>query len=262
MAKWLATGPTVLMLDEPTRGIDVQAKNEIYELINELTAEGLAIVVVSSELPEVMTVSDRILVLCEGRATEEFDRENATEEAIMHAALARRDSARMKIDREQSNEVSIAHRAGVNVAGDEFAFGELSHSRKRTQHSASNLSQSLSLDRHDTDHPDGRNRPFRRSDIGSIRRVAAGLLKNGLPIEAMGIKLQFTVFGSIVAGLLTGAAAGLFNGIAVTRFQAAAVCGNPGYVQHCTRTNDAVDGRLSRHGTRTNIWCDWNWSFP
>jgi len=87
LAKWLATGPTVLMLDEPTRGIDVQAKNEIYELINELTAEGLAVVVVSSELPEVMTVSDRILVLCEGRATEEFDREHATEESIMHAAL-------------------------------------------------------------------------------------------------------------------------------------------------------------------------------
>lgn len=87
LAKWLATGPTVLMLDEPTRGIDVQSKNEIYELINELTGEGLAIVVVSSELPEVMTISDRILVLCEGHATEEFDRENATEEAIMHAAL-------------------------------------------------------------------------------------------------------------------------------------------------------------------------------
>ena len=87
LAKWLATGPTVLMLDEPTRGIDVQAKSEIYELINELTGEGLAIVVVSSELPEVMTISDRILVLCEGRATGEFERENAKEETIMHAAL-------------------------------------------------------------------------------------------------------------------------------------------------------------------------------
>ena len=87
LAKWLATGPTVLMLDEPTRGIDVQSKNEIYELISELTGDGLAIVVVSSELPEVLTVSDRILVLCEGRATEEFDRANATEEAVMHAAL-------------------------------------------------------------------------------------------------------------------------------------------------------------------------------
>lgn len=87
LAKWLATGPTVLMLDEPTRGIDVQAKNEIYTLINELTQEGLAVIVVSSELPEVMAVSDRILVLCEGCATEEFDRREATEEAIMHAAL-------------------------------------------------------------------------------------------------------------------------------------------------------------------------------
>jgi ribose transport system ATP-binding protein len=89
LAKWLATGPTVLMLDEPTRGIDVRAKNEIYTLINELTADGLTIVVVSSELPEVMTVSDRILVLCEGRAAEEFERDYATEEVIMHAALPR-----------------------------------------------------------------------------------------------------------------------------------------------------------------------------
>lgn len=87
LAKWLATGPTILMLDEPTRGIDVQAKNEIYALIDELTTEGLAVVVVSSELPEVMQVSDRILVLCEGRATKEFRREDATEEAIMHVAL-------------------------------------------------------------------------------------------------------------------------------------------------------------------------------
>lgn len=87
LAKWLATGPNILMLDEPTRGIDVQAKNEIYTLINELTAEGLSVVVVSSELPEVMAVSDRILVLCEGSATMEFGREDATEEAIMHAAL-------------------------------------------------------------------------------------------------------------------------------------------------------------------------------
>ena len=90
MAKWLATQPTVLMLDEPTRGIDVQAKNEIYELMNELTREGLAIVVVSSELPEVMTVSDRILVLSEGRATEQFHRKQASEEAILQAALPRK----------------------------------------------------------------------------------------------------------------------------------------------------------------------------
>ncbi|QEG21601.1 sugar ABC transporter ATP-binding protein [Mariniblastus fucicola] len=87
LAKWLATQPKVLMLDEPTRGIDVQAKNEIYELINELTAEGLAVVMVSSELPEVMAVSDRILVMCEGRATQEFSRDQATDEKILHAAL-------------------------------------------------------------------------------------------------------------------------------------------------------------------------------
>jgi ribose transport system ATP-binding protein len=87
LAKWLATGPRVLMLDEPTRGIDIQAKNEIYALINELTGEGLGILEVSSELPEVMAISDRILVLCEGRVTAEFTREDATEDKIMDLAL-------------------------------------------------------------------------------------------------------------------------------------------------------------------------------
>ena len=90
LAKWLATGPRVLLLDEPTRGIDIQAKEEIYALINELTSDGLAVVAVSSELPEILAVSDRILVLCEGRPTAEFARSEATEEKIMHAALPRK----------------------------------------------------------------------------------------------------------------------------------------------------------------------------
>jgi ribose transport system ATP-binding protein len=90
LAKWLATAPRVLLLDEPTRGIDVLAKHEIYALIDDLTRDGLAVVVVSSELPEILTVSDRILVLCEGRATAEFPRAEATEESIMHAALPRK----------------------------------------------------------------------------------------------------------------------------------------------------------------------------
>ncbi len=90
LAKWLATGPRVLLLDEPTRGIDIQAKEEIYALINELTNNGLAVVAVLSELPEILAVSDRILVLCEGRPTAEYARSEATEEKIMHAALPRK----------------------------------------------------------------------------------------------------------------------------------------------------------------------------
>jgi ribose transport system ATP-binding protein len=90
LAKWLATNPKVLLLDEPTRGIDIQAKKEIYALINELTRGGLAVVAVSSELPEILVVSDCILVLCEGRPTAEFARAEATEEKIMHAALPRK----------------------------------------------------------------------------------------------------------------------------------------------------------------------------
>ena len=89
LAKWLATQPKVLLLDEPTRGIDVNAKNEIYKLISELAAAGLAIVMSSSELPEIMTIADRIIVLSEGRQTAAFARATATEESILKASLPR-----------------------------------------------------------------------------------------------------------------------------------------------------------------------------
>jgi ribose transport system ATP-binding protein len=80
------THPKVLFLDEPTRGIDVGAKQEIYAEINRLAAEGLAIVMVSSELPEVLGLSDRILVLHEGELTGEFNKAEATAEIVMVAA--------------------------------------------------------------------------------------------------------------------------------------------------------------------------------
>jgi len=89
IAKWLATQPKVLLLDEPTRGIDVNAKNQIYQLIHELAAAGLAIVVVSSELPEILAIAGRIIVLSEGRQTAEFLKSQATEESILKAALPR-----------------------------------------------------------------------------------------------------------------------------------------------------------------------------
>jgi ribose transport system ATP-binding protein len=87
IAKWLATNPEVLLLDEPTRGIDINAKNEIYILISELAQNGLAIVIVSSELPEIMAITDRIIVLSEGKQTAEFTHSQATEELIMKAAI-------------------------------------------------------------------------------------------------------------------------------------------------------------------------------
>ena len=87
LAKWLANNPLVLLLDEPTRGIDVNAKKEIYTLIDELTRAGLAVVMVSSELPEILAVSDRIMVLAGGRKTAEFTRSEANEENVMKAAL-------------------------------------------------------------------------------------------------------------------------------------------------------------------------------
>ena len=86
LGKWLLTNPKVLFLDEPTRGIDVGAKQEIYAEINKLAATGLAIVMVSSELPEVLGLSDRVLVLHEGKLTGEFTRNEATPEKVMIAA--------------------------------------------------------------------------------------------------------------------------------------------------------------------------------
>ena len=86
IARWLLIDPKLLLLDEPTRGIDVGAKAEIYALIRRLAGQGMAILMTSSELPELLTVADRILVLCEGRLTANLTRAEATEEAIMHAA--------------------------------------------------------------------------------------------------------------------------------------------------------------------------------
>jgi len=86
LAKWLLTQPKVLFLDEPTRGIDVGAKVEIYNIMNDLVDQGVCVVMVSSELPEVLGMSDRILVIHEGRLTGAFAREEATQEKVMHAA--------------------------------------------------------------------------------------------------------------------------------------------------------------------------------
>ena len=86
IGKWLATEPHVLLLDEPTRGIDVGAKQEIYQLVFGLAARGLGVVVVSSEMPELLLLSDRILVMCEGRQTGILPRAQATQEAVMRLA--------------------------------------------------------------------------------------------------------------------------------------------------------------------------------
>ena len=87
LSKWLATNPSILLLDEPTRGIDINAKNEIYKLILKLAASGMGILMVSSELPEIMAVSDRILVMAEGSLTAELDNHGLSEDQILRAAI-------------------------------------------------------------------------------------------------------------------------------------------------------------------------------
>ena len=88
LGKALMTEPQVILLDEPTRGIDVGAKVEVYELVNRLTAEGKAVLLVSSELPELMGMSDRMVILSNGRIGGAFDRDDATQERILAAAMA------------------------------------------------------------------------------------------------------------------------------------------------------------------------------
>ncbi|MCW3090526.1 MAG: sugar transporter ATP-binding protein [Ferruginibacter sp.] len=87
IAKWLATHPKILLLDEPTRGIDIHAKSEIYKLMKLLAAEGMGIIMVSSELPEILSVSDRVLVMCEGDLTADLPINNITEQEILKHAI-------------------------------------------------------------------------------------------------------------------------------------------------------------------------------
>jgi rhamnose transport system ATP-binding protein len=87
LGKWLANNPKLLILDEPTRGIDVGAKAEIHRLMSQLAAEGVAILMISSELPEVLGMSDRVLVMREGRLVAEFDRAEATSETVGAAMM-------------------------------------------------------------------------------------------------------------------------------------------------------------------------------
>jgi len=89
LARWLHTDPAVLILDEPTRGIDVGVKAEFYDMIGALAEDGKAILLISSELPELLALCDRILVMAEGRLTAELSRDEATQESVMQAAVPR-----------------------------------------------------------------------------------------------------------------------------------------------------------------------------
>ena len=87
LSKWLNAHPKLLILDEPTRGIDVRTKAEVHHMINDLAAQGLGIILISSDLPEVLAMSDRVLVMREGRQMGLFSRAEATQEVIMTAAM-------------------------------------------------------------------------------------------------------------------------------------------------------------------------------
>jgi ABC-type sugar transport system ATPase subunit len=87
LARWLSIGTRIFIMDEPTRGIDVGSKSEIYQIMNDLTKKGVAIIMISSELPEVLGMSDRIMVMRQGTIVKELSRAEASEEAIMYYAV-------------------------------------------------------------------------------------------------------------------------------------------------------------------------------
>jgi ribose transport system ATP-binding protein/rhamnose transport system ATP-binding protein len=86
LAKWLAMEPAILIVDEPTRGVDVGARAEIYRILRELAGRGMALLVVSSDLPEVLTLADRIIVMADGRTVGDLDGDTADEEAVLRLA--------------------------------------------------------------------------------------------------------------------------------------------------------------------------------
>ena len=105
LAKWLATRPRLLIIDEPTRGIDVGTKAEVHRLLSDLAGDGLAVLMISSELPEVLGMADRVLVVSEGQITADIDRADATAENVMYAATHRDQGvARTAHERSQRSE--------------------------------------------------------------------------------------------------------------------------------------------------------------
>jgi rhamnose transport system ATP-binding protein len=93
ISKWLETSPQVLILDEPTRGIDIGSKVEVHQLIDELAASGIAIILISSDMPEVLAMSDRVVVMREGRQMAIFDHSVVTQERVLSAAMGQMDDA-------------------------------------------------------------------------------------------------------------------------------------------------------------------------
>ena len=86
IGRWLATNPQILILDEPTRGVDVGAKSEIYAIMNQLVKEGMSIIMISSEMPEIINMSDRVYVMCGGKVSGCLDHTEVTQEGIMQLA--------------------------------------------------------------------------------------------------------------------------------------------------------------------------------
>jgi rhamnose transport system ATP-binding protein len=125
ISKWLETKPKVLILDEPTRGIDVGAKVEVHQLVDDLAATGMAIILISSDLPEVLAMSDRVLVMREGRQMAIFDHREATQERVLSAAMGQ--SSDLFSDEAVAVIDQLVSGVGAEGRGGRKAEGEPSH---------------------------------------------------------------------------------------------------------------------------------------
>ena len=123
IAKWLATEPRLLIIDEPTRGIDVGTKAEVHRLLSELAGQGMAILMISSELPEVLGMADRVLVVCEGRLTADIARDDATPENVMRAATQTQGGAGMIDTAKQDQSRTTEHAHAELVAPSQLSPG-------------------------------------------------------------------------------------------------------------------------------------------
>ena len=183
LARWLALQPKVLIVDEPTRGIDIAAKAEVHQQLDAMARSGIAVIAISSELPEVLAISDRIVTMREGRITGGMPRDRATEEALMH--LMAIDPAAASPAGQEGATMSDAAlrklRAGARSAGSRiipllsrhapavclvllmvmFAILEPSVpvAAQSVQRDAPDLDRGADRDRHDLRHPDRRHRP-------------------------------------------------------------------------------------------------------
>ena len=261
LARWLARDPKVLIVDEPTRGVDVGAKAEVHQILVQLAERGIAILMISSELPEVLSVSDRIVTMRQGRITGEMPAVEATEEKLM--ALMALDTAAqgaahdLAPSRSRRRAASDAFRdpqavraAPVPVradAGLRHHQRELPDPAQPLQRGAADLDHRAHRARHDLRDPDGGHRPQRGLAPRLLRdgRGGGGQGGDGQHAVAVGERrgAGYGWGAALLAAVAVGTLAGCVQGLVITRLQGAALRGDARRPHHLPRAHADPLGR-------------------